>query len=230
MERQTLLDLIPAYALGALDADERALLEAFLPTDPEAQTRLREYQQVAAALTLGVPILTPPAALEGKLRQRLVRRQQQRVILFAAGFAAAVLVVGLFSWMLAARTLPPEQLYARLAQDRAAAHWDVTAIYAGADALEGDLITNPDGTQAVIRVSNLPAIGADQAFQLWLIDDNGSINGGLYRLEQPVNYIRVPLQKPVSEYVRFGVSLEPATGSPLGNRSSGTGVFRVTLR
>ena len=46
MDRETLLDLIPAYALGALDSEERAEFEAWLSTDSDGRRLLAEYQAV----------------------------------------------------------------------------------------------------------------------------------------------------------------------------------------
>src|SRR5205085_5277677 len=71
MDRNILLDLIPAYALGALDPDERAEVEAFLATDDEARTLLAEYQAVTDAIVLTAPARRPPAHLNADLRQRL---------------------------------------------------------------------------------------------------------------------------------------------------------------
>ncbi|MBI5667532.1 MAG: anti-sigma factor [Chloroflexi bacterium] len=92
-------------------------------------------------------------------------------------------------------------------------------------------MAGPDGREAVIRVENLPAIGSDQTFQLWLVDEAGARSGGLFRFAntQGENYIVVPLDKPVSEYRAFGVSLEPAGGSPYADRPTGPRVFRVEV-
>ena len=48
-----LLEFAPAYALGALDAEEARRFEAFLATSPEAQREVAEYREVAALLALG---------------------------------------------------------------------------------------------------------------------------------------------------------------------------------
>ena len=47
-----LLELAPAYALGALDAEETRRFEAFLATSPAAQREVAEYREVAALLAL----------------------------------------------------------------------------------------------------------------------------------------------------------------------------------
>jgi anti-sigma-K factor RskA len=77
MDRNTLLDLIPAYALGALDVGERAEVEALLATDDEARTLLAEYQAVTEAIVLTAPARRAPAHLNADLRQRLAASRPQ---------------------------------------------------------------------------------------------------------------------------------------------------------
>jgi anti-sigma-K factor RskA len=95
----------------------------------------------------------------------------------------------------------------------------------------GELVVDREYNRAVIQVANLPPIREDQAFQLWLRDSEGTIlDGGLFvRNHYGPTYVTLPLQAPFDTYAGVGVSLEPATGSPLGNRRSGPSVFRVSL-
>ena len=60
-ERSTneMRELLGAYALNALDPDERAQVEAFLLTDPVARAELHELEHAAA--WLGHASLRPPA-------------------------------------------------------------------------------------------------------------------------------------------------------------------------
>ncbi|MBI5667533.1 MAG: hypothetical protein HZC41_05950 [Chloroflexi bacterium] len=71
MNREELLERIPAYALGALDEDERAAVEAWLPTDPEAQRLLKEYRELVEWLPLAAPAQPAPSHLQADLRRRL---------------------------------------------------------------------------------------------------------------------------------------------------------------
>jgi len=76
MDRNDLLDLIPAYALGALDAEERAAVETLLATDAEAQQLLAEYQGVAETLMLTAPARPAPAHLQADLKARLAAQRE----------------------------------------------------------------------------------------------------------------------------------------------------------
>ena len=235
MNRDTLIEQLPAYAIGALDPAETAEVEALLEADEDARRRLAEYQAISVLLTLDVPLRQPsPDMKRGLLRQlsvevqapALVPRARTPKYLMAVAVLFGLLVIGLAALIFAQPST--QSLYQQITgQDGA------TRIALGgfmtAD-ISGDLAISADGKQAIIRVQNLPPLADDQAFQLWLIDENGSVSGGIFRLAQgEAHYIAIPLQKSVFAYRRFGVSLEPAQGSPLGNRASGPRVFNVVL-
>jgi anti-sigma-K factor RskA len=75
MDRNTLLELIPAYAVDALDADERQAVETFIQSDPEAQAILADYEAITAMMSLAAPVRQAPAHLQGDLRSRLAARK-----------------------------------------------------------------------------------------------------------------------------------------------------------
>jgi anti-sigma-K factor RskA len=61
---------LEAYALGALDLDERAQVEALLAASPEGQEELRLLREVTALLPYAAAPATPP----DRVRQRLMAR------------------------------------------------------------------------------------------------------------------------------------------------------------
>jgi anti-sigma-K factor RskA len=60
-------DLVAAYALGALAADEARRFEAYLATSPEAQRELAEYREVAALLALAGADAAPSEDLRSRV-------------------------------------------------------------------------------------------------------------------------------------------------------------------
>lgn len=92
MNTDTLHDLIPAYALGALDPAEVAAVEALLASDENARARLAEYEQVAEALLFAVPAVAPPPGLAQDFRDRLAA--SRTVELPAASRHPAAAVIG----------------------------------------------------------------------------------------------------------------------------------------
>ncbi|MBL8144993.1 MAG: anti-sigma factor [Anaerolineae bacterium] len=230
MDRDLVRDSIPAYALGALNADERAQVEALLREDDSARLLLREAEAAASALALAVPALTPPAGLEERLLARA--RQSRRSLLLTRWMAAAAVlaltVLVLFGWAALRQNPEPKALYDLVMADDG--HVEIALVPALTPDIEGRLVFRPSDNLAVIEVSNLPPIASDQAFQLWLVDESGPVSGGLFRVNDDTDYVMVSAARPIAEYLRFGVSLEPATGSPLGNRASGPRVFSIPIQ
>jgi anti-sigma-K factor RskA len=255
MERQELLDLIPAYALGALDADERIQVESFLKTDREAQDLLAEYQTITEGMVVMTPALRAPPHLQDDFRRRLQanrasgdvstlqmptppRRLQPRVwIPVAAAAAILIVLAALLVWQ-NTRTPDPANLYNQLVAQAGARR---IPIQAGQDTngqpfpTHGELVISADGQQAVIRVQDLPPLTANQIYQLWVIGaqtPDVPESAGLMRFDNPAgpNYIPLPLDnKPASDYAGFALSLEPAGGSTAAVGPSGPAVFGVTL-
>ena len=69
-EQETLLDLAPAYALGALSPEETRRFEEFLTGSPEAHREVAEFREVAALLALGGAVEAPAADLRDRVLSR----------------------------------------------------------------------------------------------------------------------------------------------------------------
>ena len=79
MERQEIIDLLPAYALDVLDADEQQVVEAALTADPGLRAMLDEYSGLAVGLATNVAAVEPPSGH----RQRMMARLQGTTLLAA---------------------------------------------------------------------------------------------------------------------------------------------------
>lgn len=241
MDKNELLDLIPAYALDALDPEERASVEALLAADEDARHLLAEYRQVAELLVFAAPGQPAPAHLTEDLRRRLAARRGRsslarrhrrwgRALLLVA--ALLLLAVGAILVLTRPVTPPnPAERYATLAAQENALRIPLVP-GEGQEQVSGELVAAPDGRQAVIQVVNLPPLGPDQTFQLWVRPVEGDVySGGLFRAEgSPEMYIVLPLgEQPLQRFAGFGVSIEPAGGSPYPDRPTGPRVFAVQL-
>jgi anti-sigma-K factor RskA len=243
MDRETLLDLIPAYALGALDSEERTEFEAWLATDAEGRRLLTEYQAVTDSLVLMTPAHHAPAHLTDDLRRRLAEssahasvvlprpaRQLSFLRPLAAVAVIALVLVAVLFWS-ATRVDAPNgsgaQLFAQLAEAENVRRVAL-APSEGHDQLAGEFVS--DGERAVIEVWELPPLDSNQTFELWLVDESGPKSGGLIEAApsgEPT-YIVVPLDKPLDEYQGIGVSIEPEGGSPEPG-PTGPRIFGVSL-
>lgn len=248
MDDQTLMALLPAYALDALDPVEAAQVEALLPTDPTAQAVLAEYQAAAAALLLTGPVYTPPPDLQAKLMARAQsshRGSTARVVRIRGwwlGAAAAVAAVVLLVIWVAVKPLPDDPTPAP-PPDRAAiyaqfmTHPQSTVLPVVPDVApeaEGELVYRADSAALMLRLSHLPPLEADQAYQLWAIDEAGGFTSiGLYHWYnsgQTTYYVDIALPASLGSYQRLGMSLEPLAGSPLATEPSGPRLLNIPLR
>ena len=242
MDRETFLNLIPAYALGALDDDERAEFEARLANDTEGRTLLTEYQSLADSLALTAPAREAPAHLGDDLRARLKTKplalsnapQEAPGPIWTRWLSAAAILALIFGmiWGLTQLQTDPlpagQQLYTDLTAMSSATRLNIAPGEEFTN-VSGQLVAVPGSTQAVIQVANLPQLNEDQAYQLWLAGPDGVVSGGLFQAlsSNTPTYVVLPLELPFESYQGFGVSLEPAGGSPFPDRRSGPRVFNV---
>ena len=93
MTHQELLDSAASYALGALDGDERAALEAHLPGCAECQAAVASFQEVAATLAAAAPP-APPMRNGDAVRARLVQRAHEDRVARGVGVSPGEAPVG----------------------------------------------------------------------------------------------------------------------------------------
>ncbi|MEO1166193.1 MAG: anti-sigma factor [Chloroflexota bacterium] len=253
MNRQDLLDLIPAYALGALDDDaEIAAVEQLLHTDEEAQSLLAEYEAISEVFAFAVPERQVPASLRDKLKTQIAERPQQPTIpvqqakiekdtpanvmpfptwLWAAA-ASVIIVIALGVLLTQGNSEQPtisdgERIYNELAEQP-----DITIFEVLQQAeinAQGEVVIAPDGSQAVLRVAELPDRADDQSYQLWLIGAEQIESAGVFNWTNGNEPYFVALTEPLSDILTIAISLEPGGGSPLENAPSGDVLFAVEL-
>jgi len=251
LSRDEIKELLSAYALGALDVDERTAVEAGLAQFPELRADLAKYGTVAHGLGAGVPLRMPPPTLKGAIlsqaQPQLQRQRQTQLtltwwekllnllsessLLPRAAFAVLALVGGVVVAQLV-RALPAG--LEQIAQQQRAG-----AILANTGSTEN---VHLDGTtevpdawavirfargerQAAMRVGHLPPLPTTQSYQLWLVNAEGKRwSGAVFNTAQTgAQLVLVNCPQPMDEIVRFGVSIEPAGGSP---NPSGSSVLR----
>jgi len=247
MTHDDITELLPGYALGALEEDDRHRVEMALASDPDARAQLAEYEASARALVALAPLHPAPERLQADLRARLAARQEttQPHIrtgrtspwgLVAVAAALVLIVAGVLAVLLLLRDddeLPAEDgeaLYTELAEMEGAQRYSVVPGEVDPD-VSGELVVSPEGDRAVIRIEDLPELTDENVLQLWLVDAEGArTSGGLFRqaADDPL-YITIPLDAPFNAYRGFGVSLEPAGGSPYPARPTGPRMLSVPI-
>jgi anti-sigma-K factor RskA len=253
MDRDTLLELIPAYALDALDDDERLEVATLLETDAEARQLLQDYRAVVEVLPLVVSARQAPASTRTGLQQRLAERRSNQTISteksvskvrtlprrwVGLGAAAAVFLVAIIGFVVVQLMNQPTEEERRIAFNRETYYalvetegTQLIPIEPQVEGLHGDLVISPDGEQVILRLAELPKLGENQAYQLWARDAVDLQSAGLFHWKDGHGpyYVMLELAKPIDQYQGFGMTIEPEAGSPLGNAPSGEGIWRLAL-
>lgn len=218
---QDIENLIPAYALNCLDEDEALLLAEHLAACPACRDEMLAYQRTVNQLALAAPPTEPSPQLQQRLARRIrpanaatsrqaARSWWQTVL---AGFkqsapvwgaVAVVLLIGLGLanvWPVTPASQPMRVV--SLAPTQAA------------PTASGVMVVSSDGEYGAVIVENLPHLPSDQQYQLWLIDDGQRTSGAIFSVDEH-GYRAVQVESPryLIDYDGFGITIEPAGGSP----------------
>ncbi|MGW6561569.1 anti-sigma factor [Streptomyces hydrogenans] len=225
--------LAAAYALGALDDEERKDFDAHLQTCEACRQEAAEFEATTARLATAVS-QTPPAAAKAQVmaaidgvRQLPPRVPAPRAVPALGGFlrrravpwalaasVAAAVLGGVAVW----QTQNGQELeqQARQAQQQLDA---VSAVLAAPDARTAHgkaangavttVVASDQQNQAVFAAANLPAPGAGKTYQLWLDHDGTMLPAGLIDHDGTVILAGNP-----ADAGAVGLTLEPDGGSP----------------
>jgi len=191
-------ELLPGYALGCLDVDERQTVEAHLASCLDCQHELHSYQETVGLLAFSVPQVTPPNEVKERLMARVRRASQSAPVsvnrsswkdsirqvfmslapVWAIASLFLVLILGASNFI----------LWRQVRQMRAdlAAPLRVVAL-AGTDespAASGVIVISRDGMHGTIVVDRLSVLGEEQQYQLWLIADGERVSGAVFSVGQ----------------------------------------------
>lgn len=216
-------ELLGAYALHAVDADERAIVEAHLEDCPRCRGELREHEAVASLL--GNSGGDAPDGLWDRIADALeeqpppmrviplARRRSPRVLLAAAAAAAAIATLGVVVVRQDDRIDDLQEAVADEGVLRAAnaALTHPRAVEAALRSPDGSLtalaVVLPDGT-GYLMSQDLPDLTADRTYQLWGRTDGGLISLGLLG-DRPDDVIAFHASREVDA---FAITEEDAPG------------------
>lgn len=188
-EHRDIQSLLGAYALSAVDADERRQVEHHLRDCPVCREEVAGYIEVAGLLPMLVDRNdTPDGPDEGTVVPIVTARPTTRLPSWvaASGVAAALVIVGL--------TLGLVTQTSRLAdtQERLAAATlsDVATAAADAEGASTLVLTNTDGERVasvvllgdgtgLLTIEGLPGVAYDRTYQLWGVMDDEVVSVGL---------------------------------------------------
>jgi anti-sigma-K factor RskA len=221
------LDLLPTYAIGSLEADERNRVEEHLLSCWICRDESRLYQTVADELSLAIPVAVPSSNLKDRLMQRVEsapskgpERVSQPVsappflerLLPAWGLTSLLLIVGL-----AASTFILWQRIDNLEVATAPGGMRAVPLSAtdAAPQATGFVLISTDGDDGALVVDGLPPLGESQQYQLWLIRDGQRTSGAVFSTdEKQYGGTRIRAPRPLTDYSAVGITIEPTGGSP----------------
>ena len=206
--------LLPAYAIGATDAEETRFVEETLLQFPEMTAEVERYRALEPALLALTPSVAPPPGLAGNLHAAVMRertpapaaapetRAQQAWrgwfagsgLRWALGLAVAALL--LFNgWSLVQNRMLQQQqatLLTQIAEQREAIGLlsddavNRTEIFGVVDDGEAkvSVIWNDAFSVAILYAEGLPQLRPDEVYHVWLIDGEERTCGGLFDVDQ----------------------------------------------
>ncbi|RPI34727.1 MAG: hypothetical protein EHM70_01955 [Chloroflexota bacterium] len=213
------IEQLPAYALGALDEDDTLAVIRHLNQCAACQVELRAYEAVANQLGFAAPVAEPPPHLKKRilehqaLKKRMPSRSRELTHLPLAWGLVGILVIAI----LAASNLFLWREVALLRAEREPQVFQTVAM-AGTELnpdARGVIIISADGKHGTLVVDDLPRLDEEHEYQLWLIRDGRRTSGGTFNVgREGYGSLWVSASDPLDSYPAFGVTIEPAGGSP----------------
>lgn len=232
MNSAELHTLTGAYAMNALDDEERREFEAHLDECPACQQEVAEFEATAAELG-GSLAETPPHHLKSQVMAAISTTRQERPVprasddetvvafprprlldrvLLPAAAILAVLVVGLAATVgnLNARVNELETSTVRLTDIVAAP--DLRTWNVNQNGTTARVVYSPTQGQGLFLAAGLQPPPDGKIYELWLIGPDGATPAGLFRGRDGV--VSHPMTGDMSAATHIGVTVEPAGGSP----------------
>ncbi|WP_042366061.1 anti-sigma factor [Streptacidiphilus neutrinimicus] len=231
--------LAGAYALGALEADERAAFEEHLADCEACAVEVAEFQATSARLAQAVAE-TPPTAMKQQVLRRVaeVRQEPPHVELpaprvpsapararrgarfaLAASLAAAVALGGVAAWQYSRAQdahQQAQQAQAETAQIAAVlsapdAHAVVGAVGGAGQGGHATVVTSHSENKAVFLTPGLPELPSGKTYQLWFNDAGVMRPAGL--VAPGASDQTILLKGPLAQAEGMGITVEPVGGS-----------------
>ena len=205
-------DLAAAYALDALDREEREEFERHLAGCDRCRADVALYAESAGQLADATAVPPPPhlkKAVMDALDERetpvvaSISRQRRNRTFSIAIAAALVAIVATAAVLLSNGGLSEQDVLAAP---------DAMTVELLADGLDGTFTYSVAESAGVFQSQTLPALRSDKVYALWLIDGNGPSPAGLFVPNDDGD--SSALVEDVRTGLVIGLTVEPAGGSP----------------
>jgi anti-sigma-K factor RskA len=225
MDYERFDELKDAYVLGALPEEERRELEEYLAAHPERQGEIDELGTVAGLLALSPQEQNPPPRLRRNIMSVVEVEAQHpagprtwfagiREFLSVRDLAlgaAALLVVGLFSWnMVLQGEVQDLRGQAENRQDPPVSRMVELKGSGAAQRVQAEVMILEED-RAVLMVENMPPAPENRTYQVWVLEGDNPQPSALFEpREEPVAAV---VEDPLDEANAIAVTVEPEGGS-----------------
>jgi anti-sigma-K factor RskA len=227
MNQERFEDLKDAYVLGALPEEERLEFEQYLVAHPDLQEEVEALGAVAGLLAFSPQEQEPPPELRRRIMATVEaesvhphtsRRSWLAGLWEAVGIrdlalaAAAMLVIGLFSWSMLLQG-EVRDLQGRVQSLQSQPQGPQVIALGGVGTKQGaraELVTL-EGDRAVLVAENMPPVPEGKTYQIWVIKGDTPQPSGLF--EPKGDSIAAVVENPVEGADAVAVTVEPKGGS-----------------
>jgi anti-sigma factor RsiW len=187
MGTEALHDLTPAYALDALDADERRDYEAHLARCERCRDELAGMTEAATALAYAVDSPAPPPDLRGRILAR-ARAERPNVVPLrprwalpaaASAVVAVAAAIALAIWAVSLSDKLDSTRSARANQERAAAILASQSAHGYLIGNRGRLVVTTNGDAALV-LSRLRPARSGKTYEAWVAENGKPLPAGTF--------------------------------------------------
>jgi anti-sigma-K factor RskA len=203
MDTDNIHDLSAAYALDALDDDERRAYEEHLAGCERCREEVASFSSTAGALAYAAGPAAPPAALRDRILVA-ARAERPNVVplrprwaypVAAVAAAAACVAIGLGVWNIS--------LHNRLSNGQALQSVPVSGA-------PGSLVVGPHGSAALV-LFRLDSAPAGKTYEAWVIDRGRAYPAGTF--DSRTGTVTVRLDRAVPKGAVIAITIERAGGT-----------------
>jgi anti-sigma-K factor RskA len=241
-------EMLGAYALDALDADERRAVDEYLAVNPRAAAEVRDHLEVASMLSFSTmkapddlwgriaaeigaddspvePLPIPQGELANLMPLRAVHRHRRvtSVLPWALASAAAVALVVVSLAAFPRQNAPTDPLVAGFQQATSDRDSRVATLAAEGSDISVEAVVDADG-HGYIDGSSLPPLDESQAYQLWGVIDDKVISLGVFGAKPEIEPFSAE-----ANVVALAVTIEVASGVVSNGNPEGMYVGELSL-
>jgi anti-sigma-K factor RskA len=229
---------LPGYLLGCLEAEEVVRVEEHLESCEACRRELAAFQEVSALFAASLVQIDPPERVKRELMARVegARPHRKRAgeksswwMRLMSGFRKVSPAWGAVSLVLILVLGVSNLFLWRQVQKLKSGQGESLQVVSlsGTErmpAATGIIVISRDGRHGTLVVDQLPDLGDESEYQLWLIRDEQRISGAVFSVSKDgYGAVYVSSPDPLSSYAAFGVTIEPKGGSagPTGEKVLG---------